>query len=502
MKFSLPINILIAAMGLALLASCNADNEDEEWNVMTYSNVGVKSFKLGKNDSVLAHLDTVFFSIDLDGGRIFNADSLPRGTRTDSLTVSIGLPSVSSAMIYFEGPKGTDSVNYMTNSTDVIDFSRGPARLALTSIDGLAKREYAISVNVHRMNPDSLAWGATASRRLPTDIAATDSRTVALDGLYYCLTTGAGGAASMAVADNIEGEWDIRRCSLPAGARTLTFSAADHRLFILDGDGSLFASADGGATWTAAGARMSHVYGAYGTELIGSLRRADGSYALISYPSATDEASAPSLPEGCPVSGTSTLLEYTTKWSARPMVITTGGLTASGELTGASWVYDGSKWECISIAAGAPRQGMSVVPYLGYRTDEYWVVRDYNVLLAFGGAGNDGRCSNEVWISFDRGIHWTQGSESLQMPATVPALRFASAIVENQTLTGSINRSATTLSSLWAEYPAPALPSRARIDLEWQCPYIYIIGGYTNGSQLSTAIWRGAINRLTFRPLF
>lgn len=502
MKFRLPATIATATLGLLLLAACNSDNEDEEWNVMTYSNVAVKSFSLGKNDSILEHLDTVFFSIDLDGGRIFNADSLPRGTRTDSMTVSIGLPSVSSAMIYFEGPEGTDSVNYMTNSTDIIDFSRGPARLALTSIDGLARREYAISVNVHLMNPDSLAWGATATRRLPTDIAATDSRTVALDGLYYCLCSGAAGNATMAVASNIEGEWEISPCTLPAGARTMTLTAADHRLFILDDSNRLHVSADGGTSWTDTGARMSHIYGAYGTELIGSLRRAAGSYALISYPSATDEASAPALPDGCPVSGTSTLLEYTTQWSESPMVITTGGLTASGELTGASWAYDGSVWACISVAPGAPRQGMSVVPYLGYRTDEYWVVKDYNVLLAFGGAGADGRCSNEVWISYDRGIHWTQGSQSLQMPSVVPALRYASAIVENQTLTGSINRSATTLSPLWAEYPAPALPSRARIDLEWQCPYIYIIGGYTNSSQLSMAIWRGAINRLTFRPLF
>lgn len=498
MKIFFPFSIIIAACLAACFSSCNSDDDDEDWEMLTYSNVSVKTFKLGKNDSILEHLDTVFFSIDLDAARIFNADSLPMGTRTNGLTVSIGLPEVSRAMIYFDGKDGRDSLDYMTQSTDTIDFSRGPAILSLTSIDGLATRDYTINVNVHKSNPDSLVWGRTAIRRLPTDLQAMISnRTVELDGTYYCLTA-SNSEANIATTDNLQADWDIYPVALPQGAVINTFSAGNHTLYIIGASSTLYASTDGGHSWAATTARMSHIYGAYGSELLGTIRRADGSYVAISYPSQTDPETAPTLPDGCPVSGTSNLMVYTTEWSAQPMAITTGGLDARGSLTGASWAYDGNQWACISIVAGTPRQGMAVVPYFAYRTDEYWVVRDYSVLIAFGGANSRGQNDNSLWMSFDRGVHWSPGPASLQLPDFLPALRFSSAFVESQTLTAG-SRSA---SSLWAEYPVPAIPARAMVNYEWECPYIYVVGGYTTDSRTANTIWRGAINRLTFRPLF
>ena len=51
---------------------------------ITYTSVAVTSFSIAKDDSILAGLDTVFFS-NLQRAQIFNADSLPFGTRTDKL---------------------------------------------------------------------------------------------------------------------------------------------------------------------------------------------------------------------------------------------------------------------------------------------------------------------------------------------------------------------------------------------------------------------------------
>ncbi len=499
MKFILPISLLLAVLSLGAMSSCSADNEDEEWNVLTYSNVSVKEFKLGKNDSVLANLDTVFFSIDLDRGRIFNADSLPKGTRIDKLTVSITLPEVSRAMIYFTGAKGLDSINYTKSSTDTINFANGPVKLSLTSADGLASRDYLISVNVHRQNPDSLAWGEAAMRALPTGLTdASRCRATMLDGIYYCLTSSASGKAEMASTTNLQGDWEITPVILPEGANVNSFSAAADNLFILNDKYRLFASSDGGKTWTDTGVAMTHIYGAFGSELLGAARRADGRYVTLSYPSATDPETATPLPERCPVSGTSGLLVYTNEWSATPMAIFTGGADASSRLSGSSWAFDGKTWAEISIAPGLPRQGMTVVPYTGYRSDQYWITRSYQVLMAFGGVSERSVNDNELWMTFDRGLHWVRGGAALQLPAYVPALAFASAFVQDQTLSAVVGRS----SDLWKGYPEIALPSRASIDYSWQCPYIYMVGGYTNASRLSPTIWRGAINRLTYKPLF
>lgn len=497
MKLRQPISILLALISLGILGACNSsdDNEYDDVVLRPYTNVSVKSFSLGKNDSVLAYLDTVFFSVDLWSARIFNADSLPKGTRIDSLTVDIGLPTVSRAMIYFNGKEGLDSIDYLENSTDTVNFANGPVRLSLTASDGVTSRDYLISVNVHTQDPDSMMWGNTAMRELPTSLGTVRAtKSVEMNGKYYCLTTN-GSQACMATTTDIQGDWTTRTVSLPAGADTQSFSAAGGNLYIL-ASGRLYASANGGVSWTATGVAMTHIYGAYGDNILGCLRRASGDYISVTYP---DVASGEYiLPEGCPVSGTGNLLLFTTDWAAKPTGIITGGADAKGKITGASWAYDGKQWACISLEAGEPRTGMSVVPYIGYRYDFYWDPRSYDVLLAFGGRKPDGSLDNTMWISFDRGLHWTKGSQSIQPSGDFPALCGASAIIADRTLSASSSRSIR----LWKEYPARMMPSRASVDYTWECPYIYIIGGVESDGSLSDAIWRGAINRLTYRPLF
>lgn len=497
MKLRQPISILLAILSLSILGACNSsdDNEYDDVELRPYTNVSVKSFSLGQNDSVLAYLDTVFFSVDLQKARIFNADSLPKGTSIDSLTVEIGLPTVSRAMLYFNSKEGVDSIDYLENSTDTVNFANGPVRLSLTAADGVTSRDYLISVNVHKQDPDSMMWGNTAMRELPTSLGTVRAtKAVELDGTYYCLTTN-GTQACIATATNIQGDWTTRTVSLPAGADTQSFAAAGSNLYIL-ASGHLYASADGGASWRATGKEMTHIYGAFGDNLLGCLRRASGDYVSVSYPRAASKEYI--LPEDCPVSGTGNMVLFSTDWATEPMCIITGGADASGKITGASWAYDGEQWACISLEAGEPRTGMSVVPYIGYRYQFYFDPRSYNVLLAFGGRKSDGSIDNTMWISFDRGLHWTKGSQSIQPSGNFPALFGASAIIASQAMSAPSSRSI----NLWKEYPSAVMPSRASVDYTWECPYIYVIGGVCGDGSISDAIWRGAVNRLTYRPLF
>ena len=147
--------------------ACNKDSNDEG---VSSSNVAVTAFVINKNDSVLKNIDSVFFSIDLVNARIFNADSLPYGTDVSELQVHIETLGSSVADLTFSrsGKKDT-TINYLKSPNDKIDFSNGPVKLHLVALDGVAQRDYSISVNVHKIKPDSLFWNKLSKNRLPSN---------------------------------------------------------------------------------------------------------------------------------------------------------------------------------------------------------------------------------------------------------------------------------------------------------------------------------------------
>ena len=111
---------LLAAMGFA---GCNSEKEDIA--TVSYSSVAVEGFSLAADDSVLANLDSVFFTIDLNNALIFNADSLPVGTDVSKLVVKVNTTSVGGVELIVPRPGMTDSVyNYLANQHDSIDFSQ------------------------------------------------------------------------------------------------------------------------------------------------------------------------------------------------------------------------------------------------------------------------------------------------------------------------------------------------------------------------------------------
>ena len=111
-------------------------------------------------------------------------------------------------------------------------------------------------------------------------------------------------------------------------------------------------------------------------------------------------------------------------------------------------------------------------------------------MFAFG--GTDGiKLNRTLYTSVDYGIKWNVGGQLLQLPDFIPSFYGAQAFVAESTLSVSRN-------SIWNEY----VSSRATAPItEWDCPYIYIFGGYDKDGNLNRSIWRGTINRLSFKPL-
>lgn len=491
-----------------MTTACN-DDETESISVEgDYDNCAISSFSLAKDDSILRSLDSVFFSIDMIKAQIFNADSLPKGTDISRLIVNVGTPSASAVELKFKSrfTSNDTTVNLTTNPGDSINFAAGPVTMTVTSYNGQSKRDYTINVNVHAVKADTLYWDRLQQVAFPRNASA--QKTVMYAGKPHTLLTSADGtAAYLCTTDNPEsGTWDVANASLPAGAVTGSFNATDDALFIADAQGHLYTSTDG-RIWDATATRMDCIYGGYGTTLLGARHDSEG-WRHVTYPASSELP----VPAYCPVSGTSQLVIYETKWSTSPMAIMVGGQDASGRYTGEAWAYDGTRWDRISSTGIDERAGVTLLPYSTPRvSSNSWRVTEQSALLAMGGVyetESGMETSNKVYVSYDFGITWKEADSYLQFPADYPAFSSAQACVIDYTLS---SRSLTD--GGWTDLTPRSIPvwatplsyNRSRVSrpvTSWECPYIFLFGGIDSNGVLLPYVTRGVINRFTFKPIY
>ena len=492
---------VLSALALCSLAACNNDDDKDLTDVVQANSVAVTAFNIKANNKILENLDSVFFSIDLEKAQIYNADSLPKGTDVSRLQLNIKTPTVSVCRITYRAASNQDTtVNYLASQTDSIDFSNGPAYLEIVSEDGNLSRTYTIKVNVHRSEPDSMYWEQGYKRTLPTSLTSVVSqRTVQHNGKILCLTEDASGKYCIATTEHPLSEWEYTAVQLPSGAQVRQLNSWGDKLAILDRAGAIFTSSDNGQTWIAEGHRAHHIYGDYNGNLLCSQQTNDG-WMLLSLPGGETQP----IPEGMPVDGTSKLLVYTTKWSQKPLGLMAGGRLANGTPVGSTWAFDGSQCAKISVGNELPGvYGMTVVPYQTFQNNNIWQVTEDSALLAFGGVQAGASIINRiVYISTDRGIHWSVANRLLQLPSYIPAFYDADGLVVSSQM---------SISSEWQLQPATKLPpwltpeTQSRVSeavTTWECPAVYIFGGLNSSGETSDTVWRGVINRLTFRPLY
>ncbi len=490
---------------LVALTACNSKDDEEDADTLQtpVTDVAVNSFSLKSNVKVLTGLDSVYFSIDLKKGVIFNADSLPKGTDVTKLVPEIKFPqNVTGASIEMTGGKvRTGVVDYRRTPGDSIDFS-GKVVLTLTSSAGNS-RSYDLKVNVHEMDPDSLCWGATAMSHLPARMSSPrNQRTVQNGDKVVCLIEEADGSYTIASTLHPENAaWDRKAVNLSFTPRIRTLTATATALYILDDKGDLYTSADG-LSWTPAASGWSGILGAYGSELLG-LRDESGVYSIVSLsgnvPATTIEGAMASFP----VEDYSNMYCYKSKWMKSPIAIILGGVSASGSVSDCVWGFDGDSWVILSQGQIPALRGAALIPYVSYlRTGS---IRDYNefsTLLVAGGISADGEFNSSLYLSYNNGISFSKGTGLMQMPEYIPGMWEVDGIVS------STPRQTEITSAAWETKPAAKLQPwyrvQATIDgstVKWDCPYIYLFGGLDETGLLYNTIWRGVINRLTFTPI-
>lgn len=480
------IKKLILPVTLAVLigaAACNSESP-EEYVYESSSSVQVTAFSLKANDKVLDSLQNVFFSIDLVKGEIFNADSLPYGTKINRLIPNITTPSTVSAVTLEYPREGmTDSiVDYLKNSTDSIDFSRGPVSLTVKSESGTVSRTYKIYVNVHTVKPDTLMWRSVEMAPLPTSLSSlTAQKAVAFGQDYYCLTTDGSAYCLARTSDPSDPKWAVSELTLPFEADVKTLTASSDRLYMLSTGGALYEATDF-SSWTSTGQKWNAITGVYQDHVIGTLQ-SDGVWKIVSYP----EMGSWDAPADFPVTGASAMLSYDMPVASSPQTVLVGGRTPSGALSRATWSFDGLSWAKVSRSGHELPVGledMCLVAYDLFKVpSSTWSPVQYPALLLFGGRNSEGAINRIVYMSTDWGMTWRKAPDLLALPTDVPTNYGASAVVHSTILHASRSHGGWTALPVRQLPPhcAPELPTSSRVSTlvdEWPCPAIYMIGGY------------------------
>ena len=249
-----PFVILLSA--LALTASCLSD--DDQTNITYYSDTAVTSFSLGtlnrtmwttssegEDSSYVVEIDgsEYDFYIDQLAKRIYNADSLPKGTDAAHVLCSAGTKNGGLAIWAFKDSAGEDSLVYL-NSTDSVDFTE-PRELRVYSNSGLEYRSYTVEVNVHKEDSATINWQAMGAY---APFTALEGMKALVAGGDRLLVLGKSGGETVVYAKDGGAGW-TEASRLEGGEVYAGAVARGDSVYAVMADGSVARSQDG-ASWT------------------------------------------------------------------------------------------------------------------------------------------------------------------------------------------------------------------------------------------------------------
>ncbi|MDE6235658.1 MAG: hypothetical protein K2M56_07920 [Muribaculaceae bacterium] len=488
---------------LALLGSCNSKDEPEKIDEVLAPSVAVTKFSIQPNKDVMENLDSVYFSIDLEHRVIYNADSLPVGTKVDKLVPLIVYPAgVSSAEITMtDGQTRTGTVDYVTNPTDSIDFT-GKVFLSLANADKSLVMTYQLKVNVHKWVGDSLMWDKEAVAPLPSRKASPrNQKTISTADRTLSLIEEADGSYTLSsCATPADKAWTRNELTLTFTPQVRTLTACGNTLYLLDTDGKLHSSADQGKQWTDCSVTWQNIIGGFNDELLGiSGSKSAPEFDIYPRPGGF---SPYALPSDFPTEGLSQFNTYSSKWAAEPIGFFIGGVR-DGKTSYHTWAYDGDNWAKISNTPLPAMKDALILPYFSYmKTSTSWIQTEYSVWLCMGGILADGSVNKTLYISYDNGVNWRVASDQMQCPDFVKPGYSADAVIASTDMEADLNDS-------WKKIAPLRRVAQMRLsyeiegdDISWKCPYIYLFGGFNDRDQLNDEIRRAVLARLTFTPIF
>jgi hypothetical protein len=233
------INTLFVATTVVVLSSC-LGNDNTGYNYTPSDNAKFSSLTFTANkkypNQELAVFTLKYDSVQI-GSQVFretmivNIDSLPLGTRVDSVITNFKFQDLSFAAYVIYNPYQNDSTKVLLDGTDTINFSK-PIVVENIATDEVTKARYWIKVNVHKVNPDLYNWNKMSEN---IDNQHLDNQTAFLfnNVAFYYLNKNSNTALYNSSSADYK-NWTAQTISgFPALAELRTMQIFNNKLFFL-----------------------------------------------------------------------------------------------------------------------------------------------------------------------------------------------------------------------------------------------------------------------------
>lgn len=171
------------------------------------------------------------FTIDQINRKIYNKDSLPKDVDITRVVASISADYA--AVYYVKNNKDT-----IWTTTDSLDFSKPVTFKVMTFNPTLNQFDfgasYEVSVNVHKLNPDSLAWKHFENNKFANNIVYTKQKAVYTNESLYVFGETADGsvkANKTSVERGNISSWN--EITLPAGTNIYSATAFNNNVYFV-----------------------------------------------------------------------------------------------------------------------------------------------------------------------------------------------------------------------------------------------------------------------------
>ncbi|MBR2607253.1 MAG: hypothetical protein IKC70_04915 [Bacteroidaceae bacterium] len=242
---------LMALATIIVFSSC-LDTDDEQYvNYEPYASLRSVSIsdidtkyivkdKEGNDSTVIKTVQGAFchFTINQETGEAYNVDSLPVGTDVTKVATSISCDGV--AYLYVDSLQSYE----LFVETDSFDYTN-PLKILIASTDGTYAREYKISLNVHKVDPNQLYWNRITENPAASGAAVRMSQKDDKLYLFSCDNDGDVSLFTILVSNSVSTE-SKNVSGLPQYPNMNSLVQYAGKFYIV-ADGKIYSSADGEA---------------------------------------------------------------------------------------------------------------------------------------------------------------------------------------------------------------------------------------------------------------